>query len=254
MRKKYPILEFDSAPTAVIEPSEYKKPIDIAEHCVICFFLDVIEYVRKKHRAKVVGKDKWESGTRYFYEINYRKKRLAFLHPGVGAPSAAAMLEVAIAKGCRKFIVCGGAGVIEKDLHVGHIIIPSAAIRDEGTSYHYLPPGREVAPSPQALLAIGKTLKQSGVKYSTGKTWTIDAPYRETKKKVLLRRKEGCLTVEMEAASLFAVAKFRNVTLGQILYAGDDVSGDEWDTRRWQSREKVRQKLFWLAADACLKL
>jgi hypothetical protein len=58
----------------------------------------------------------------------------------------------------------------------------------------------------------------------------------------------------MEAASLLAVAQFRNVLLGQFLYAGDDLSGENWDNRGWQSRKEVRESLFWLAADACLKL
>ncbi len=254
MKKKYPILEFDDSPNAVIEPSGHIDPIDIAEHCVLCFFLDVINKVRKSHGAKIVARRKWEAGMRYIYEIRYKKKRLSFYHPGVGAPLAAAMLEQSIAMGCRKFIVCGGAGVIEKNLHVGHLIVPTSAIRDEGTSYHYLPPAREIQSSPKAVATIEQVLKQKGIKYKLSKTWTTDAPYRETRRKVILRRKEGCLTVEMEAAALFAVAQFRGVTLGQILYAGDDVSGDEWDTRRWQSRGKIREELFWLAADACLKL
>lgn len=254
MKKKYPILEFDYTPTAIIEPSGHINPIDIAEHCILCFFLDAINKVRRSHRAKIVFESKWESGIHHIYEIRYKRKRLSFLHPGVGAPHAAAMLEQSIALGCKKFIVCGGAGVIEKNLHVGHVIVPTSAIRDEGTSYHYLPPAREIKSSPKAVAAIEQILMQKGIKYELSKTWTTDAPYRETKKKVQLRCREGCLTVEMEAAALFSIAQFRGVTLGQILYAGDDVSGDEWDDRRWQSRDKIREELFWLAADACLKL
>ncbi len=87
-----------------------------------------------------------------------------------------------------------------------------------------------------------------------GKTWTTDAFYRETPGKVALRKQEGCLTVEMEAAAFFAVADFRDVTFGQILYGGDDVSGETWDSRRWNERTSVREKLFWLAAEACLEL
>lgn len=94
----------------------------------------------------------------------------------------------------------------------------------------------------------------SKVPYRLGKTWTTDAPYRETPRKISMRKNEGCLTVEMEAASLMAVAQFRQVAFGQILYGGDDLSGVEWDNRDWQSRDDVRQKLFWLAADACLCL
>jgi purine-nucleoside phosphorylase len=62
------------------------------------------------------------------------------------------------------------------------------------------------------------------------------------------------LAVEMEAAAFFAVAQFRGVLFAQMLYGDDDVSGNEWDSRRWQSRASIREKLFWLAAEACLAL
>ena len=85
-----------------------------------------------------------------------------------------------------------------------------------------------------------------------GKTWTTDAFYRETPDKVALRRSEGCVAVEMEAAAFFAVARFRGVTFAQMLYGGDDVSGEEWDHREWNKRRSVREDLLWLAAEACL--
>src|SRR5262249_39200414 len=160
-------------------------------------------------------------------------RRLTLFHPGVGAPLAAAMLEEAIALGCRRFVACGGAGVLDRSIALGHLIVPTAAIRDEGTSYHYLPPGRQVEPSPEGVSAIAVVLKRRGCAYLTGKTWTTDALYRETPGKVRQRREQGCLTVEMEAAALFAVTWFRGVTLAQILYGGDDVSGSEWDSRHW---------------------
>ena len=68
------------------------------------------------------------------------------------------------------------------------------------------------------------------------------------------RKEEGCLTVEMEAAGMMAVSQFRNVPFGQILYAGDDLSGLEWDNRGWQSRSDIREQLFWLAAEAVMSL
>src|SRR4051794_11398994 len=135
-----------------------------------------------------------------------------------------------------------------------HLVVPAAAIRDEGTSYHYLPPGREVEPSPEAVAAIEAVLKRHGCAYLTGKTWTTDAIYRETAGKVRRRREEGCLTVEMEAAALFAVARFRCVNLAQVLYGGDDVSGGDWDSRHWDKSTSVRERVFRLAAEACLEL
>ena len=94
----------------------------------------------------------------------------------------------------------------------------------------------------------------AGTGTEVGKTWMTDAFYRETPAKVARRRAEGCLTVEMEAAAFFAVARFRGVSFAQILYAGDDLSGPEWDSRGWQSRTAIREQVFNLAAEACLRM
>ena len=250
----FPILEFDPAPEALIEPSKIIRAHDLPEHCVITFFKEVIDKVIDKHGAKVAVENKWEDGPHCIYEISYGGRRLAFFHPGVGAPIAAGLLEESIALGCRKFIACGGCGVLEKGIAVGHLVVVSAAIRDEGVSYHYLPASREVTADPRGVNALVTTLDERGLPYTVGKSWTTDAPYRETANKVTRRREEGCLTVEMESAALIAVAQFRNVVLGQALYGGDDLSGTAWDDRGWQSRSDVRENLFWLCADACLSL
>ena len=254
MEKTFPILEFDPDQDAIINPNDEIDPIDISEKCVICFFKEVLEKVIKKHNAKIVSERNWEDGPNLVYELEYRGNRIAFLHPGIGAPKAAGIIEQAIALGCRKFIVCGGCGVIKKNTLVGDLIIPISAVRDEGTSFHYLPPSREVEANPDAVRAIEKVISSHNISYKKGKTWTTDAAYRETRKRMEARVKEGCLTVEMEAAAFFAVAQFREVTLGQILYGGDDLSGEKWDNRSWQDRTSVREKLFWLAVEAVMEL
>jgi uridine phosphorylase len=132
--------------------------------------------------------------------------------------------------------------------------VVSSAVRDEGVSYHYLPPAREVTANADAVRALVKILDDRGVPYRVGKTWTTDAPYRETPAKIGKRKEEGCLVVEMESAALIAVAQFRNVNFGQALYGGDDLSGVEWDHRHWTSKREIRESLFWLCADACLTL
>ncbi|MBE0671566.1 MAG: nucleoside phosphorylase [Anaerolineales bacterium] len=248
------MLEHDYTSEAKIEPSRIIKPKNVPEHCVISFFRDVNEKVILENQAKVAVPNRWEDGEHPIYEIEHRGRRLAFFHPGVGAPLAAGLLEEAIAFGCRKFIVCGGCGVLDKELTVGKLILVESALRDEGLSYHYIKPTREIQAQPQALAVIRTTLETRRLPFVSGKTWTTDAPYRETQTMIDARRAEGCLTVEMEAASLMAVAQFRNVPLGQILYAGDDLSGENWDKRGWQSRKEIRENLFWLAADACLEL
>jgi uridine phosphorylase len=251
---KTPILEFDPEPIALIEPGRVNQKRDVPEHCVVCFFQEVLEQIIREHPARVIVENRWEDGPHSLYEIEHQGRRLAFFHPGVGAALAAGLLEEVIAFGCRKFIACGGCGVLARDMAVGQLTVIQAAVRDEGVSYHYLPPAREVTAHPLALRALEQELASQGLPYQLGKTWTTDAPYRETPNKIALRRSEGCSVVEMEAAALMAVAQFRGVILGQVVYAGDDLSGDEWDHRGWQSRRDVRQRLFWLAAQACLNM
>lgn len=253
MKREFPILEFDPAVPAIIEPGKCIKPRDVPEHCVICFFKEVVDKVRRDFGAKILSKRSWEDGKHPLYEIEFQGKRLGFFQPGVGAPMAAGLLEEIIALGCRKFIACGGAGNLKPNTPVGHLIIPTSAVRDEGTSYHYLPPSREVIADLAVNSIIAAVLDEEGFPYLEGKTWTTDSPYRETPEKVALRQSEGCVTVEMETAAFFAVARFRNVPFGQILYSGDDLTQEKWKERSW-ARSEVREKLFWLSAQACLRL
>lgn len=254
MPMTYPLLEHEYGSEARIEPARIIQPRDVPEACVITFFRDVIRKVVRQNHARIAVPIHWEDGSHSIYEIEHAGRRVAFFHPGVGASLAAGVLEEAIAFGCRKFVVIGGAGVLEKGVGVGKLTLVTAAVRDEGTSYHYLPPAREVPANPAALQAIEGLLLRKNVPFVKGKTWTTDAPYRETPEMIAARLAEGCSRVEMEAAALMAVAQFRGAALGQILYAGDDLSGDAWDNRGWQSRKEIRENLFWLAVEASLAL
>jgi uridine phosphorylase len=253
-QNEFPILEYDDAAEAILEPGKVIEPIDAPEHCVICFFAEVIESLVENHDAKILAHSITQIGKHPLYEIDYDGQRLAFFHPGIGAPLAVGLLEETIARGCRKFMVCGGCGVLDKQVAVGHLLVPVNALRDEGTSYHYLPPSREIEMDPRAVVAIETVLQRHGLEYVKTKTWTTDAIYRETQRKTAVYREQGCLAVEMEASAFFAVAKFRDVQLGQILYGGDAVLQEAWDDRSWSSRDEIRRNLFWLAAEAAFEL
>lgn len=251
----FPILEFDPDRSAMLEPSKLIAPNAVMPiRCVICFFNDVISHLLAAGLITEIASLRSEMGRHPVYVVADGAPPVALLHPGVGAPLAAGFLEEAIALGARKFIACGGAGALDAAHEVGKLIIPIAAVRDEGTSYHYLPPAAEVTPTTAALAAIKLTLVEAGAPFECTKTWTTDAIYRETRGKVVQRRAAGCGCVEMEAAALFAVAHFRGVELAQILYAGDDLSGEFWDGRAWNERWGVREKLLQLAITACRRL
>jgi len=254
MTSSIPLLEFDAERKAIIEPENIIKLRDAPEHCVICFFREVIESVKQSVEAKPLPPFKSETGDLPMYIAQHKGQKFGILPSAVGAPMAVGLLEEVIARGARKFVVCGGAGVLDNTIASGDVIVPTSALRDEGTSYHYLPPSREVLPSASAVEAIIGTLDENNVQYVKGKTWTTDAFYRETRDKVKSRTEEGCIAVEMEAAAFFAVAQFRGVQLGQLLYGGDDVSGIEWDRRELGKKIPAREKLFWLSLEACLKL
>jgi len=254
MNTAIPILEFDAEREAVIEPAKMGKQVDLPEHCVLCFFREVIAAVQLEFEAEPLPPMKSEMAEIQLYSARHAGKPFGIIQAPVGAPLAAAVLEEVIARGGRKIIACGGAGVLDKTIASGGIVVPTSALRDEGTSYHYLPPARDVLPSPRAVEAILQTLAENNCSYVQGKTWTTDAFYRETRGKVARRRAEGCITVEMEAAAFFAVAQFRGVEMGQLLYGGDDVSGVEWDRRSLGRKIPIREQLFRLSLEACLKL
>ena len=254
MQHEYPILEFDPDVEAFIDPRRTIKAIDIPERCVVCFFQEVIADLKRAGRLRRIACQRSEIGEHPVYALELHGQPLAVFHPGVGAPLAAALLEEVIGLGCRTFIACGGAGSLDKRVAFGYPIIPHVAVRDEGTSYHYLPPSREVSASPAGVAALEQVLESHGLDYLVAKTWTTDGFYRETPARIQRRRAEGCVTVEMEAAACFAVAQFRGVTFAHLLYGGDDLSGHTWDSREWTGQLSTREKLFWLTAEACLRL
>ncbi len=251
-----PLLEFDPDRSALIEPSAHfgtagAGALDMPQVVVACFFGDVVRRVAAQREARRVADLVAEHGRHAIWAIEHRGREIGFYQPGLGAPLAAGFLEEAIDYGARTVVAVGGCGALG-DLPLGHVVLVSSALRDEGTSYHYLAPSRAVEADASVVAALESFLADRDLPFSTGRTWTTDAPYRETRGKAKRRLEEGCLTVEMEAAALIAVSRFRGVRFGQLLYAGDSLAGGDWDHRGWMYAHDVREEMFWLAADAAV--
>src|SRR6185503_5038110 len=116
----------------------------------------------------------------------------------------------------------------QPDGRVGDLVMCDRAVRDEGVSHHYVPPARYSVPSAGLSAAYADALRAAGYPYRTGSTWTIDAPYRETVGELRHYRDEGVLTVEMEAAALFAVAELRGLEVASAFVLSDLLTEVEW--------------------------
>ncbi len=124
----------------------------------------------------------------------------------VGASFAVLIAEQMFASGCRLLISITSSGQIADGGPTPYFILIDRALRDEGTSHHYLPPSN-FAEADTALVRLAQAgLDGTGLRVITGSTWTTDAPYRETETAIAGARAQGVLAVEMEAAALYAFA------------------------------------------------
>lgn len=243
IKNQYPVCEYDTNRNPIIKAADFLEKT-LPEKCVITFFRKELEQLAEDKSLPVIGYLHSEVLDIPIYEYRTPKERICITMAFCGSPGAAVTIEELHAMGCEKFIICGGAGSIKKESEVGEIIVPTAAVRDEGTSYHYLAPSREVECHTGAADCVILRLEKLGIPFTVGKTWTTDAIYRETPDMIELRRQEGCITVEMEAAAFFAVSEYYDIPLAQLLYAGDDVSGEKWDNRNWNNQKSVRSNLI----------
>lgn len=151
----------------------------------------------------------------------------------MGSAASSQLLDWLISYGVEEIISTGTCGSLI-DIPENTFIVPKVALRDEGASYHYLPPSRYIEININALEAIEKTLIEHGLKYKEVMTWSTDGFYRETKDLVEYRIEEGCSVVEMECSALAACAKLRKATWGQILFTADSLADIEnYDPRNW---------------------
>lgn len=224
--------EFDDEKTAFINPEDTTKADpNFPEVCITTYSEHIIGEMSSVPGVKEIAALYTANGAVPVYETSYAGKRIAFCLSRVGAPACVAGLEELIALGAKKLVVFGSCGVLDEPAVQGKIIIPSTAIRDEGTSYHYLPAKEEICADARSIRILEQSLEKCGFPYISGKTWTTDAIYRETRKVIADRKSAGCLCVEMECSAVFAVAQFRNVPVIQFLYGADNLDAEEWEQR-----------------------
>lgn len=187
------------------------------------------------------------------YRLHWHGREIGIFHTLMGGAAAVCLQEQVLARGSKKLLYYGNCGVLRKEIAAGHLIVPSAAYRDEGTSYHYLPAGDYVEiPTCRRMREVMEALRLPCV---TGRIWTTDAFYRETRRNMETRKAEGCIAVDMECASVMAAGQFRGAEIYQFLYADDCLDGETWNPRTLGARpDSAYAKYLRLALELAVRL
>lgn len=235
--------EFDNNKRAVINSDEINEKVEgMPKVAIACFSHKLFNKIVEGGNCIKIAELHNAGEYKDVYEIDYNNHRLALFKIGVGAPLAAGDIEDMHAMGVEKFVIFGTCGVLDDTIEDCSIIIPTKALRDEGTSFHYMAPSRSIDLNHKYVKEFKEILDRLGFSYIEGVTWTTDGFYRETRDKVNRRKAEGAIAVEMEASAMQAACDFLGCEIFMFLYAGDSLAGQKWDKRSLSGTVKLDEK------------
>ena len=247
-RMSFPNFKDKHVEEALFNPDDYikwtkfkKKHTQLPKKYIIVYYSKLLKQFKREYKP---------SKTKIHHLMTiYTYKNIGLVHmTGIGAPHSAAVFEELIALGGKEFLNIGSAGGLDG---LG-VFVCDKAVRDEGTSYHYIPHQDFAYPSKELSERLKVELKKVGLPFEIGTTWTIDAPYRETRAEVQHYKKSGVKTVEMEASALFTVAQVRKVKIAAAFVVSDVLGEKKWDPQF--DAKHVKQKMNQLldASVSCL--
>ncbi len=230
-RNALPILEYDDTSPEVIAPDHGWSGGRLPEKCLFAFLGDVVHLYAGQHSASVAETLVTVSHDLKVYVVHAEDEDICLVQSPIGAAAAAQVLDTLVCCGCLKVIAVGSCGVLA-DLEENAFIVPTRALRAEGTSYHYLPASRYIELDEKPVSVIKETFRRHGLPYVACTTWSTDGFFRETEDMVRYRLEEGCMVVEMECAALAACCRKRGAQFGQILFTADSLANvHEYDAR-----------------------
>ena len=197
-------------PEALLREARRQRGIGIGpvpEVCILDPDGDIVRHLRATGSAR--PHRHWACYHTELYEFERDGERFGIVGCAVGASFAVLIAEELFASGCRLLLSMTSAGQILPVRTPPYYIVIERALRDEGTSYHYLPPADYSEADPTLARLAGDALLNAGIAAATGTSWTTDAPFRETREAIEMAERAGILAVEMEAAALYAFAKVR---------------------------------------------
>lgn len=245
---------FDMNSEAIISPENfYGTHKALCDTCIVTFSDHIVTEILNQFECEKIAEIETANGPIPCYKLNYKGKEIVFYMTMIGSAAAGALIEESRCLiGASKYIMFGTCGCLDQEVAAGKIIVPTHAYRDEGLSYHYVESSDYIKIRNADLLE--SFFKNNEIPYVTGKTWTTDAIYRETRGNMEKRKAEGCIAVEMESAGVQAVCDYRNLEFYNFLMSGDLLDSPEWDQRiLGNSDEQVYQiRSFYMALELAL--
>ena len=218
-------------PHALLREARRQKGLPLRHVPVVCVLDpdgDIVRWLRRTHAARPSAG--WACYHTELFQFELDNRTFGIVGCAVGASFAVLVAEQLFASGCRFLVSITSAGQIRAAGRPPYIVVIDRALRDEGTSYHYLPPAQFAVADPVLVDAVERAVRETaGVAVYRGPSWTTDAPFRETAVAITTARERGILAVEMEAAALYAFAAAKRkpvLCMAYVTNAMAQVEGD----------------------------
>jgi len=202
---------------------------DVPPVCILEFDGDLTDWIAETGKSRRC--EAWACFHTAMEEIEVDGLRAGIVARTIGGPYAVLVAEQLLVSGARVVLGLTSAGRVSPSLPLPSLVVATSALRDEGTSLHYLPASRYVEAPSGVVDALTRELDGVGQPVRTGPVWTTDAPYRETESQIAAHAHEGILAVEMQAASLLALAQAKGAAIGVVAHMSNatDNDGEDFD-------------------------
>ena len=225
IRAVFPHLDFSLEGPSLINPVREPGEAPVTPRVILAFTRP--DYHNLCRLAHSTGPPRylWDCA---IHEGSWEGKSVTVAGPVLGAPYAVMVLERLIALGAKVVLALGWCGSLQKDIKVGSLVVPTGAVKGDGTSRHYLPGHLQPAPHSGLCRLLQNHLQATEIPRHSGLIWTTDAFYRETAEQVRHYQAQGVLGVDLELAALFAVGQYRQVAVAGLLVVSDELASLTW--------------------------
>ena len=240
---------FDDKSPAIISPASFiPEQNHFCDIAIGTFSREIHAEVIRGFKCEQIGELRAANHLKPIWLVNHDGLDFALYLTEIGSAMAATdMIEMNWLSGATKFILFGSTGSLDNEKTQGRYIIPTEAYRDEGMSYHYAPPSDYIKIRNADF--VKKVFAENALPRVSGRVWTTDAFYRETRSQLEARKREGCIAVDMETAGAQAVCDFHGFDFFCFLVAGDVVDQPDYTPEGLHEANHSMDKYF-----AALKL